>query len=126
MDKHILAALLNMFWQWSVIVGVIFLVAHWFRRSYLIRHASWLTALVAMPLLLVLNGVVPGISFKNASSNLSLRDFQQVQPAHIDIDQSVGNEQPVTSTAKAQPLIVNRQSSIVNSGWYWTRWVLIA
>lgn len=95
MDKHILAALWNMFWQWSVIVGV-------------------------------LNGVVPGISFKNASSNLSLRDFQQLQPAHIDIDQSVGNEQPVTSTAKAQPLIVNRQSSIVNSGWHWTRWVLMA
>ena len=60
MDKLII--LLNTSWQWGLIVVVVWLLVYRLRRTHAICHALWLTALVALPILLGLNAILPGIS----------------------------------------------------------------
>ena len=87
MDKHILSILLNTSWQWCLLVGITWFVAHRLRRSHSICHTLWFTTLLALPMLLIFNSVVPGVSFRHAPKTPTARDMHRTQPTHIDIGQ---------------------------------------
>ena len=44
MDK--LVFLLNTSWQWGLIVGIVWLLAHWLRRSHAVCYTLWLAAYI--------------------------------------------------------------------------------
>ncbi|MCZ6676797.1 MAG: HEAT repeat domain-containing protein, partial [Candidatus Poribacteria bacterium] len=145
MDKHILIILLNTSWQWGLIVGIAWMLARRFRGAYPTGHALWLTTLVAIPLLLVLNGIVPGISFRHGPAVRTVRDFQPARPIQIDNRPSSIDERPATNSQRSSSVeswlsisqtessIVNRQKpalersegSIGNSAWRWTHGLLL-
>ena len=59
MNKQILISLLNCSWQWTLLIGVIWLVSRRLKNAPTISHHLWMLTLISLPVLFILNLLVP-------------------------------------------------------------------
>ena len=135
MDRDLLIVLLNTSWQWGLVSGLVWMLAHWFIRSQAVRHALWFAALVALPLLFVLNATMPGLVLVSERAPGTLRSPSppSASPGLQEMDRTPGGQEqtpltPVTAKSEEQPSVMNTRLTLESgssaASWSWRHAVL--